>query len=151
METSAKGRASGASRVLRWVPDRLPLRFAALQASGKARLMVWAQLSPLLSRAHAAKRNATRGQRKKLPRSGAELISQRSRQGRELSRLTLNSYRTIHRASTQRGASGGVLEVGAGCGVWPAHAERCPGFSAGRILTRKGASPGLGGGLARPG
>ena len=51
----------------------------------------------------------------------------------------------------QRGASGGVLEVGVGCGVRPAHAERCPGFSAGRILTRKGASPGLGGGLARPG
>ena len=45
----------------------------------------------------------------------------------------------------QRGASGGVLEVGVGCGVRPAHAERCPGFSAGRILTRKGASPGLGG------
>src|SRR5829696_7190871 len=40
---------------LRWVPDSLPLRFAALQASGKARLKVWAQLSPLLSRAHAAK------------------------------------------------------------------------------------------------
>src|SRR5215218_1213045 len=40
---------------LRWVPDRLPLRFAALQASGKARLRVWAQLSPPLSRAHAAK------------------------------------------------------------------------------------------------
>ena len=37
----------------------------------------------------------------------------------------------------QRGASGGVLEVGVGCGVRPAHAERCPGFSAGRILTRK--------------
>src|SRR5829696_1219922 len=35
-ETSAKERVSGASRVLRWVPDRLPLRFAALQASGKA-------------------------------------------------------------------------------------------------------------------
>src|SRR5215208_4576030 len=71
METSAKGRASGASRVLRWVPDSLPLRFAALQASGKARLRVWAQLSPLLSRAHGAKRNATRDPRNKLPRSGA--------------------------------------------------------------------------------
>src|SRR5215208_1863086 len=66
-------------------------------------------------------------------------------------RLTLYSYRTIHRASPPEGASGGVLEVGVGCGVRPAHAERCPGFSAGRILTRKGASPGLGGGLARPG
>src|SRR4051812_49826735 len=52
---AAKGRVSGASRVLRWVPDSLPLRFAPLQASGKARLRVWAQLSRLLSRAHAAK------------------------------------------------------------------------------------------------
>src|SRR5215217_2926963 len=44
-ETSAKGRVSGASRVLRWVPDRLPLRFAALQASGKALLRERAPIS----------------------------------------------------------------------------------------------------------
>src|SRR5215203_1392580 len=47
-ETSAKERVSGASRVLRWVPDRLPLRFAPLQASGKALLN---DRAPILSAA----------------------------------------------------------------------------------------------------
>jgi hypothetical protein len=44
----------------RWVPDSLPLRFAPLQASGKARLTVLGAALSTLSRAHAAKRNATR-------------------------------------------------------------------------------------------
>src|SRR5215207_9145441 len=56
---------------LRWVPDRLPLRFAALQASGKARLRVWAQLSPPLSRAHAAKAECDPGPSARLRREAA--------------------------------------------------------------------------------
>ena len=56
---------------LRWVPDRLPLRFAALQASGKARLKVWAQLSPPLSRAHAAKAECDPGPSARLRRKAA--------------------------------------------------------------------------------
>src|SRR5215216_4228826 len=58
-------------RVLRWVPDSLPLRFAALQASGKVRLTVWAQLSPLLSRAHAAKAECDPGPSARLRREAA--------------------------------------------------------------------------------
>src|SRR5829696_9013688 len=113
--------------------------------------MVWAQLSPLLSRAHAAKRNATRDPAQEAAAKRRRTHSQRSLQRPELSARHLIPIGLYTWHPTQRGASGGVLEVGAGCGVRPAHAERCPGFSAGRILTRKGASPGLGGGLARPG
>src|SRR4051794_30645218 len=65
--TSLEGRplqkvrfGAASRRVLRWVLDSLPLRFAALQASGKGLLRDQRQFHPPLSRAHAAKRNATR-------------------------------------------------------------------------------------------
>src|SRR5215203_4119109 len=67
---------------LRWVPDRLPLRFAALQASGKARLRVWAQLSPPLSRAHAAKAECDPGPGARLRREAAPNSTRTSSTGR---------------------------------------------------------------------
>ena len=59
-ETSAKERVSGAARVLRWVPDSLPLRCAPLQASGKGLLRGSRQSLHGFPGRMQRKRNATR-------------------------------------------------------------------------------------------
>src|SRR5215207_4898745 len=103
---------------LRWVPDRLPLRFAALQASGKARLTLWAQLSPPLSRAHAAKRNATRDPAQDSAAKRRQTHSQRSPSGRGWLALDLRKIRHRARCGAQRVeeleavlAQGGIVGV----------------------------------------
>src|SRR3954453_23418997 len=71
-------------RVLRWVPDRLPLRFAALQASGKALLRERAPIPSAAFPGACSESGMRPGtQRKTLPRSGAKLISRRSPKGEE--------------------------------------------------------------------
>src|SRR5215217_8618917 len=80
---------------LRWVPDRLPLRCAPLQASGKARLRVWAQLSPPLSRAHAAKAECDPGPSARLRREAAPNSFRRG-----LIRLSPMARRGVDDAST---------------------------------------------------
>jgi len=68
---------------LRWVPDRLPLRFAPLQASGKALLRERAPIPSTAFPGACSESGMRPGtQRREPPRSGAELFSPRSPQGR---------------------------------------------------------------------
>src|SRR5215213_11175563 len=108
VETAAKGKVSGASRVLRWVPDRLPLRFAALQASGKALLRDGAPVPSTAFPGACSESGMRPGtQRKTPPRSGAELISQRSPLGRGVPRS--NGRHDVEAGRTRRGDEPGGL------------------------------------------
>jgi hypothetical protein len=89
-KTSAKGSVGGASRVLRWVPDSLPLRGVYPRAGPKAGPGgcvtgfresavegLGAALSTSFPGACSVSGMRPGTQRKTLPRSGAELISRR--------------------------------------------------------------------------
>src|SRR6476620_5438637 len=72
-EASAQGEIRCRFAASSCAGSRIAFHFASLRyrLPGKARLMVWAQLSPLLSRAHAAKAECDPGPSARLRREAA--------------------------------------------------------------------------------